>query len=189
MKRLPRKNEGRPSKFKPQFTTELVKFFDIEPYKKVVMETMTESFKAGKTKKKSVKYKLLPNKMPTLYRFARKIGVDYLTVWRWAEKGELYITENKVDKAIAEGKATVEDIQTMQHFQEFRNAYKEAKELQKEFLINIGLAGAAPAPFAIFTAKNVTDMRDSSVVTHNMPKPLLDALHNNPSNKETIETE
>ena len=43
---------------------------------------------------------------------------------------------------------------------EFCKAYKEAKELQKEFLIHNGLVGAANAPVTIFTAKNVTDMRD-----------------------------
>jgi hypothetical protein len=149
---------GRPSKFDPKYIQALIKFFDIEPYKQIVTESMTESFKDGGVKKESFKYKMMPSKMPTLYRFSRKIGVDYSNVWRWAERG----SDEYIEKKIAEKKEdiTKEELETMQHLSQFRNAYKEAKELQKEFLINIGLAGAAPAPFAIFTAKNVTDMRD-----------------------------
>ena len=160
MARPKKLNGGRPTDFKPEYTAQLVKFFDIEPYKQVVTEESKEYTKDGDVRKESSKYRFLPNRMPTLYRFARKIGVDYTTVWRWADGGEITAVEEKIDKAIQEGKATPDVIQHLQDLRLFCNAYKEAKELQKEFLINIGLAGAAPAPFAIFTAKNVTDMRD-----------------------------
>jgi len=148
---------GRPSKFKSSYTEAIIKFFDIEPYKKEIMEKSKEYFKDGQLKKESEKIKHMPNKMPTLYRFARKIGVEYSTVWRWAEKGEW-------DGKDKDGKETTID----KNFKDFCNSYKAAKEIQKEFLITIGLAGAAPAPFAIFTAKNVTDMRDKQEqeVTH-----------------------
>lgn len=141
---------GRPTNFKEEYTDLLIKFFDIEPYKKEITEKSEEFFQNGGVKKKSEKYAFKPEKMPTLYRFARKIGVDYTTVWRWSEKGET-MQENGEWQ-----------INTAPHFIRFCNAYKEAKEMQKEFLITIGLAGAAPSPFAIFTAKNVTDMRDKN---------------------------
>ena len=147
---------GRPTKFLPRYTEDIIKYFDIEPYKKEVMEHSKEYFKDGQLKKESEKVRLLPNKMPTLYRFARKIGIDYATVYRWAEKGEETDESGEVLTEKSKG------------FVEFCKSYKAAKEIQKEFLISIGLAGAAPAPFAIFTAKNVTDMRDKQEqeVTH-----------------------
>ncbi|MEK7180123.1 MAG: hypothetical protein AAB706_01495 [Patescibacteria group bacterium] len=156
----------RPIKFKPEYIEKIIKFFDIEPYKQVVAESSTESFKGGGIKKKSVKYRLIPNKMPTLYRFSREIKVDYSTIWRWAEKGEDLDLEKAIESQMSAGRTEKEAIKIAQGIKKFCNAYKEAKELQKEFLINLGLAGAAPPAFAIFTAKNVTDMRDNSVVTY-----------------------
>ncbi len=157
---------GAPTKFDPSYTEKLINFFTVEPYRQVVSESTTESFKDGGIKKESVKYRLIPNKLPTLFGFARSIKVAYSTVWRWSEKGGSVELQNKIDKSIAEGKADVEDLKELFGLQEFCNAYKEAKELQKEFIIGLGLAGAAPAPFAIFTAKNITDMRDKQEIDH-----------------------
>ena len=66
------------------------------------------------------------NEMPTFAKFARKIGVNQDTLHEWKKKHK-----------------------------EFSEAYKQAKELQEEFLINIGLAGVTSASFVIFTMKNV----------------------------------
>ena len=49
---------------------------------------------------------------------------------------------------------------------EFSEAYKKAKDMQKEFLIEQGLEGNYNTAFAIFTAKNITDMRDKQEVEH-----------------------
>lgn len=163
---------GRPSKFKPQFIDEIIKFFDVEPYTKEIMETSKEYYKEGGLKKESEKCRLIPNKLPTLFSFARSIGVSYKTVWSWAFEKE----EDELDNDL----------------KAFRNAYKEAKELQKEFIISIGLSGAANAPFAIFTAKNVTDMRDKNetdITSGGKPLPLLYALSNNHSDKEDSHTD
>lgn len=164
---------GRPSKFKPEYIDKIISFFDIEPYKKEIMETSEEYFKGdgdiiGTLKKKSEKYRLIPNKLPTLFGFARLIGVSYKTVWSWAFEKE----EEKLD----------EDLKA------FRNAYNEAKELQKEFIISLGLSGAANAPFAIFTAKNITDMRDKNetdITSGGKPLPIiqLNAIHSNDGNQ------
>ncbi len=68
---------------------------------------------------------------PFLFEFAHEIGVSDRTLERWAKKHK-----------------------------EFCRAYKEAKELQKNFLIINGLLGLYKPAFAIFTAKNITDMRN-----------------------------
>lgn len=78
-----------------------------------------------------IETKRKPNDLPFLSQFAREIGVCGRTLERWAKKHK-----------------------------EFCRAYKEAKELQKAFLIKNGLLGLYKASFAIFTAKNITDMRD-----------------------------
>lgn len=153
---------GRPTKFKPHFTEDLIKFFDIEPYKQVLSEESKESFKDGGVKRESKKYRLIPNKLPTLYKFAKSIGISYWTVNHWADKGSDPELDKAIEQQIVAGTTDSEDFKLSVAIKEFSHAYKEAKELQKEFLINIGLAGAAPAPFAIFTAKNVTDMRDKT---------------------------
>ena len=43
---------------------------------------------------------------------------------------------------------------------EFFDAYSKAKDLQKNMLIDLGARGLYNATFTIFTAKNITDMRD-----------------------------
>ena len=159
--------KGRPSKFRPKYIKSIIDYFSVEPYRKEVMETSEEYYKEGGLKKKSEKTRLIPNKLPTLFGFAKSIGVSYKTVWSWAfEKEEAKLSKNLKD---------------------FRNAYKEAKELQKEFLISIGLSGASNAPFTIFTAKNVTDMRDKTetdITSGGKPLPLLYAIRNNNSNEK-----
>jgi len=74
---------------------------------------------------------LVPCKLPTFEGFAIKIGVHRETLLNWIESNP-----------------------------DFFDAYKRAKDMQKEILIQNGLVGAYEKTFAIFTAKNVTDMRD-----------------------------
>ena len=71
------------------------------------------------------------NEMPTFAKFARKIGVNQDTLHEWKKKHE-----------------------------EFSESYKQAKELQEEFLINIGLSGVTNASFVIFAMKNICGWRD-----------------------------
>lgn len=81
--------------------------------------------------------KQLPNPIPFFAAFARKIGVSYQTLLNWTREHE-----------------------------EFFDAYNDAKQLQKELLIINGTNGLYNAPFAIFTAKNITDMRDQQDFKH-----------------------
>ena len=73
----------------------------------------------------------LPQRFPWFEGFARKIGVHRNTLKNWCNEHP-----------------------------EFVEAYETAKDLQREFLVDIGLSGATSASFAIFTMKNVCGWRD-----------------------------
>ena len=73
----------------------------------------------------------LPRRFPWLEGFARKIGVHRNTLRDWCDLHP-----------------------------EFAEAYETAKDLQREFIVDVALSGAAPASFAIFTMKNVCGWRD-----------------------------
>ena len=79
--------------------------------------------------------KMTANLLSFFSAYARKIGVDTDTLLNWKDKHK-----------------------------EFFGAYKKCKELQKEYLITNGLLGNIDKTFAIFTAKNITDMRDNKDV-------------------------
>lgn len=81
-------------------------------------------------------YPILNTKFPTFEGFAYKIGVCVDTLNEWCKP------ENK-------GKHTG-----------FSEAYTQAKELQKKFLIESAMVGAANTQFAIFFAKNNLGMKD-----------------------------
>ena len=87
----------------------------------------------GKNEYEKTEYEDVPNELPTFAKFARKIGVNGDTIVKWAKKNK-----------------------------EFNAAYNAAKDLQKEFLVDNGLKGLYPPASYIFTAKNVTDMRDKT---------------------------
>jgi hypothetical protein len=83
----------------------------------------------------NTRYKHVPAPMPTFFRYAEKIGVSDNTLDNWTKKNP-----------------------------EFFVAYNKCKELQKEWLIEIGLSGMTPPASFIFVAKNVTGMRDKTEV-------------------------
>lgn len=76
-------------------------------------------------------------RLPTFEMFALSIGVHRETLRNWCD----------------------------QH-PEFFAAYKKAQDYQKEILIQNGLSGGYEKTFAIFTAKNVTDMTDKQEIDH-----------------------
>lgn len=148
---------GPASLFKPQYVDKLIAFFDIEPIKQEVYETTKEWYKGGKgdndidgIKKISQKIRYVPNRLPTLFRFSRLIGVSYVTVNNWYKQGKETITEDVPEK----GQLKHPELEA------YSEAYDAAKEMQKEFLITLGLSGATPPTSYVFTAKNITDMRD-----------------------------
>ena len=92
--------------------------------------------------------KVVANKLPAFHRFAKHINVDHTTLHEWC----------KVHK-------------------EFSQAYSYAKELQKYFLIENGLNGTYNPTAYVFTAKNITDMRDSQEITNTFGLKNLDKKH------------
>jgi hypothetical protein len=129
---------GRPTKYKPEYCKAIIKFFSIPPNRKEVMEVSTSqgvSAKGGTSDFRKEKYQLVPNDPPFFEDFATSIGVSDDTIVNWAKR-----------------------------YPEFLAAYNKAKFLQKRFLIINGLAGCYPPASYIFTAKNITDMRDKQEV-------------------------
>jgi len=88
---------------------------------------------------------LVPCRLPTFEGFAIKIGVHRETLLNWVDSNE-----------------------------DFFDAYKRAKDMQKDILIQNSLVGAYDKTFAIFTAKNVTDMKDKSTddIDETPPTPV-----------------
>lgn len=122
---------GRPTKYKPEYCTAIVEFFDGPRTQERV-----KSITTGKNEYERTDYETVPMPLPTFAKFARSIGVNGDTIVEWTK-----------------------------HYPEFSAAYNAAKDLQKEFLVDNGLAGHYPPASFIFTAKNITDMRDRQEVT------------------------
>jgi len=129
---MPKQKVGRPSKYKPEYCQAIIDFFSGPKSERIVKSVTT-----GKNEYEKTEYVTVPCELPTLAKFARKIGVNKDTVIEW----------------------------TKQH-KEFSDAYNDIKDLQKEFLVDNGLAGLYPPASFIFTAKNITDMRDKSEIDH-----------------------
>lgn len=124
---------GRPTDYKPEYCEKIVKFFNIDPF---IRETYTDNNGAERTR-------LVPNRFPTLARFAAELDVDRSTLAEWADK---------------------KDSDGVLVHPEFSRAYKRAKDYQEAFLAEGGLAGAFETPFAIFTAKNVIGWKDKQEI-------------------------
>lgn len=130
MKRKKPMKMGRPSAYKPQYAKDIITFFSKEPYHTVIVEKMKEYWKDGRLKKEVEKSKPMPNQMPTLFRFAEQVGVSTTTLDNWCKAHP-----------------------------DFLAAFTRAKEMQKEFLITLGLAGITPPASFIFVAANYSGMR------------------------------
>jgi len=70
---------GRPTKYKPEYCDELMKYFDIEPHFETPVVTTD---KKGNIVEKVT---FLPVDLPTLAGFARKIGVHRDTINQWSQ--------------------------------------------------------------------------------------------------------
>ena len=141
------KRMGRPSKYKPEYNAAIIAWFMVEKYAQFTTDETIKYNKDGVKTSESRRFKMIPADLPTLQGFARNIGVSYDTMRGWAN--------DLVDP----------DAETpVLRYPEFSVAYNIAKELQKEFLIDNGLKGNYPPASYIFTAKNITDMTDKTIV-------------------------
>lgn len=124
---------GRNTKYRESFCKILIDFFDVEPYEKIELPHYQND---GKTLK-WMDYKLVPHRMPTLRGFAKKIKVHVSNIYEWA------------------------NVNSGAFQPDFRDAFTYAKEIRKEWLIDLGLSGLTPPLAYKFTAINVTDMVDT----------------------------
>ena len=76
---------GRPTKYKKRFCTDIIDFFDIEPFREATKTIMTAK---GSFIEEAVQ---LPNKLPTITGFARTIGVSRKTLYNWADDHEEFL--------------------------------------------------------------------------------------------------
>lgn len=123
-KRAPNKG-GQPTKYRTEYCQQLIDYFSIDPTKITADETVSSADGDKLIARR------MPQRMPWLEGFARKIGVHRNTLRDWCDLHP-----------------------------EFAEAYETAKDLQREFIVDVALSGAAPASFAIFTMKNVCGWRD-----------------------------
>lgn len=137
-KKTIKRPQGRPTKYKPEYCQMLIDFFTKREGEKLELKHYDKN---GKYRWSD--WKILPPKFPSFVGFAMQIGVDDDTLERWA---------NPEKKAKYPG---------------FCGAYARAKEIQKKILVENALSGAYNPQFAIFLAKNITDMKDKQEMDHN----------------------
>jgi len=142
---------GRPSSYKPEYAVQLIEHMMVEKFnKETIEEEIRYSPKTGVKVSEKRKFKMIPNDLPTIEGFARKIGVTYRTLKNWAD-------------AVEDPEAT----EAVYKYPDFFQAYNVAKQLQKEFIVDNGLKGNYPPASFIFVAKNVTDMTDKQIIETN----------------------
>lgn len=141
---------ARPTKYKPEYCDKLIEFFDIEPWE----EREIPHYKTVGGEKQLVwtDIKILPVRIPSLYRFAKLISVGYRTLYEWL------------------------DVNSGSYQQEFSHAFMCAKEIRKDWLIDVGLSGSAPPASFKFVAVNVTDMRDKTETEHSVSEETATLL-------------
>ena len=127
---LEKRPVGRPTLFQEEYTEQLLAYFDKEPFERRPLLDKEGNEKGSE---------IVPNKFPTLARFATMVGVTRETLHDWA-------TSKNEDESL--------------RHPNFSYAYKRAKEYQEAILVEGAMAGAFQANFSIFTAKNVLGWRD-----------------------------
>ena len=89
---------------------------------------------------------------PSVNGFSKRINVCVATIYNWKTK----------------------DHESFQP--EFLESWNKAKGLQKDWLIDVGLSGLAPANSFKFVAVNCTDMRDKQETEHGVSDGLADLM-------------
>lgn len=144
---------GRPTKFDPKYGPMLLEFFDVEPFRKELKSSSKGYGKSGNQNFEREEFMLIANRLPTIERFCMKIGVWRDTFYNWLEKGQERIDEDKP--------LTEENAKNPEYFEFYRH-FTRTREIYKEFIIANGFGNVANPSFAIFLAKNTTDMRDKT---------------------------
>lgn len=127
------KKLGRPTKYKNEFCQMLIDWFDIEP---TIEKEVIYTNKKGETWSK---FETVAVDIPTFEGFSHSIDVEDRTLENWYKAKR------------SNGSPRYPD---------FFRAYNRAKQLQRKILVTNALAGRYNSSFAMFYAKNVTDMRE-----------------------------
>jgi len=141
------KNVGRPTDYKPEFPQQLLSYFE---------DAALSPYRDNHTKTGIIQF--IPKGLPTFEMFAHKLGVDYRTIYRWA------------NEKLEDG--------THKH-PEFSQAFIRAKELQGHYITSGAMVGANQAAFAALYMKNFHGWQDKieQEVIHSgrMDLSLIDA--------------
>ena len=123
---------GRKSLYRPEYCQAIIDFFSfsIDAPNRQLEPVITRGEQNGKPFEKQ-EIRFIPAPLPLLESFAESIGVTRETLGEWADQ-----------------------------FPAFSEAHARAKAMQKALLIDRGLTRQYDPSFAIFTAKNITDMKD-----------------------------
>lgn len=143
-----KKNKGgRPSKYKPEYCQEIIKYFSVNPFEERVMEKKKEYNKDGSLKSEFEKIVQVANPLRFISQFAREIGVSKDTLYEWA----------KIHP-------------------EFSDSLKEVKLLQEEHLVTCGLKGLFNPSAFIFSSKNMIGWRDKQEHDIGLSETFAEAL-------------
>ena len=137
------KKNGRPTRYRPNLCNKLIEHFDIEPWEERKIPHYTKSGEKDKKGESIIVWtdiKILPVRMPTLRGFAKKMNIAVMTLYNWINP------------------------EHASYHKDFLCAFTCAKDIRKDWLIDLGLSGIAPPASFKFVAVNVTEMRDKSDV-------------------------
>lgn len=148
---------GRLTKYKKTYCKQIVDFFNREPYEIVTSIDEETGAEIALTDRNGNPV-MKPCKLPTIEGFARIIGVHRDTINEWQRVHE-----------------------------DFNQALQQAKDMQKDILIQNGLIGAYEKTVMIFVAKNCTDMTDAKEHTHkgDPSSPIRNEWHIHPVEQNT----
>jgi len=83
---MEKKKNGRPTKYKPEYCTKMIEFFDIDPtYVSKIITT-------GKNDYYKEEEKLLPANLPTFEKFASTLDITCDTLVNWSKKHKKFFT-------------------------------------------------------------------------------------------------
>ena len=138
------KNEtGRPTDYKPKYCQDIILFFANAPKTQRVIKAIV----TGKNDYEKTEYETIPCELPTLGKYARKIGVTHRTIDEWATKHK-----------------------------EFSLSLEEAKDIYKNFLNDNGLCGYYNPLYTKFVATNTTDMKDKTETEFTGIKEIMENM-------------
>ena len=120
---------GRPTDYKSDYCRDIVLYFENSPKTERVVKAVI----TGKNDYSKTEYETIPCELPTISKYARKIGIATKTLYEWAKV-----------------------------YPDFSNALDEVREIYKNFLNDNGLRGYYNPLYTKFVAINTTDMKDKN---------------------------